>query len=124
MSFSPASRHQDSKCLCIDAAVNHISPLGLKFNPSKTRVTSFKATRLKTYPSWFIGGTPLTFETSIEYLGAVLCDDKGVLHCDKRSKAAQKNFYGLQSAGLYIGGVETSVACKLYSVSLWMSAQY
>ena len=103
----------------IDAAVSHITPLGLRFNPTKTRVTSFGSLTLKQIPTWTIEGTPLTYVTTgIEYLGAILRCDKGVSHCDKRTKAAQRAFYGLQSAGLHFGGVEPSVASKLYSVGV------
>ena len=103
----------------INVAVEHITPLGLRFNPSKTRVATFGKPTSKQMPSWVIEGTPLAHETSgMDYLGAVLHSDKGASHCSKRMKSAQKAFYGLQSAGLHFRGVEPTVAAKLYSVGV------
>lgn len=103
----------------INTAVQYITPLGLRFNPAKTRVATFGICTLKQTPSWTIEGTTLAHESAgIEYLGAVLHADKGVSHCNKRMQSAQKAFYGLQSAGLHFRGVEPTVAAKLYSVGV------
>lgn len=102
----------------IDTAVSHITSLGLRFNPTKTRVMTHGRNSLISQPSWNIEGTALLHVNSIEYLGAILQSDHGVSHADKRMKAAQRAFYGLQSAGLHLKGVEPRVAAKLYSVGV------
>ena len=101
----------------INAAVDHVTSLGLRFNPTKTSTMSFGRT-LQRKPSWNIQDSVLNHEESIVYLGGVLHDGKVSLHVKQRATSAQKAFYGLQSAGLHFRGVAPNVSAKLYNVGV------
>ena len=102
----------------IDIADDYITRHGLRFNPKKTTCMTLGRDFSAALPTWSIDGVPLAQESSMTYLGAVLCDDGGSKHTANRVNAAQRAFYGLQGAGLYYGGVHPHVATKLYSVGV------
>jgi hypothetical protein len=80
--------------------------------------------RLAHPPSWFIGASKLALVDSLLYLGALLADDKGVSHSERRIGAAQRAFHGLQGAGLHFGGLDPPVAGKLYCTGVRSTLLY
>ena len=102
----------------IDIASTYVDQHGLRFNPAKTTCMTFGKQRLDSDPSWTIGGSSLSHEDCLLYLGTMLKNDLGEAHIHRRVQAAQRAFYSLQGAGLHFGGLAPEVAADLYSVGV------
>ena len=103
----------------IDTAVAYITQHGLRFNPSKSLCMQFNNKPSRTEPAWYIEGQPIPIaEDGIVYLGALLNSDGGAGHVDRRTKAATKAFYSLQSAGLHFSGLPTEISAHIYNVGV------
>ena len=61
-------------------------------------------------PQWTIGGTLLSVDDTLIYLGTVIGDKNGEAHCASRRRAAGHSFYALQGAGIKFTRVWPSVA--------------
>lgn len=102
----------------IDICVEYVSSHGLRFNPAKTNCLTFGRPTLASQPHWTIENERLANVDEILYLGAILRDDRGSSHTNRRVQSAQKSYYGLQGAGLCFRGVTPDVASHLYSVGV------
>ena len=90
----------------IDVSRDYITAHGLNFNPSKITCTTFGTTHQEVKPTWNLNEVKLKQNDAVTYLGTRLSNQTRD-HMDSRITATRRAFYGLQGAGLRVGGVNS-----------------
>jgi len=101
----------------INYCSNYISQHGLSFNASKTVCTTLGPSYFINTPSWTMNNVQLKNENYVNYLGAVISNEK-LLNIDNRTSKCRKAFYYLQGAGLCKGGVNPSVVRHIWTTAI------
>jgi len=101
----------------INYCSSYISQHGLTFNASKTVCTTLGPSHFVNTPFWTMDNVQLTNQGHVNYLGAVISNEK-LLNIDNRSSKFRKAFYYLQGAGLCKGGVNPSVIRHIWTTAL------
>jgi len=108
----------------LDIAAATIRDEGLRFNPEKSVCSTFGPCPYNKEPTWTIEGVELKNHPTIKYLGITLGANGSKTHAQERVRAAQRNFYALQSVGLHKDGLTPHTAGFLHKTVITPTLMY
>ena len=98
----------------INTANEHVSRLGLAFNPKKTVCTVNGKMPFNVNPVSYINNEQLLFTENLSYLGSYLGNNNGKYHISDRISSCRKSYYSLQGAGLCDKGLSVEAATYVW----------